>query len=131
MSNKNFNYTIVNYDPATKALDVDFGDEGWARISLRTPLPKNRVELEEIIATFAPTVEHIEARTNADVSLEYIEHMVGKPYSAKRHAINKEDDAPLIVSQVIEEDVSPVDDYEIAFLKQLIDERLKLHKVIK
>jgi hypothetical protein len=77
-------YTITQYDPVNKILDVTFADNGWANIHLKTPIPTSQTELEEVIKQFAASQEVIDARSDTTVDLSYINSMVGKQYSTSR-----------------------------------------------
>lgn len=70
-------YTITKFDNENKVLIVTFENEGWAELRLTNPLPKNIEELEKLIKQFAAPIEAVEAQTNPDVDLSYIDSLVG------------------------------------------------------
>lgn len=77
-------YTITSFDAVTRQLIVEFADDGYANIQLRTPLPSNKEELEAIIKTFAASQEVVAGRsTTADLS--YISDLVNVPQTCARH----------------------------------------------
>lgn len=82
----NLKYTITKFDPTAKQLDVQFDDGSWAHIQLRTPLPTNQQELEDIIRQFAASVEVVEAKT-ADVDLSFVNNLVNTQQTTQRYSI--------------------------------------------
>lgn len=70
-------YTVTKFDAQTKTAVVSFEDGNWAELRLVNPLPKNLQEFENIVKQFAAPKEAIEAQTNPDADLSYIESIIG------------------------------------------------------
>ena len=85
-------YTIRHFDDVNKSLVVDYDDGSWADIRLIKPLPKNQIELEEAIKSFAKPVEAVEAIATPDADLSYINAMVGIEQTCERLYLNKKAD---------------------------------------
>lgn len=81
-------YTITKFDNENKSLVVTFENEGWAELRLTKPLPKNINELEALIKQFAAPIEAIEAQTNPDVDLSYINDLLGAERVTQRFQLN-------------------------------------------
>lgn len=80
-------YTITNFDANTSTLTVEFAEGGWASIRLATPLPQNIEELSTIIKQFAQPVEAIQAQTEPDADLSYIDNLIGIEQTTERYSI--------------------------------------------
>jgi hypothetical protein len=83
-------YTITKFDQENKIVVVTFADGGWAEIGLTNPLPKNIEELEDVIKRFTSPVEALEARTNPDADLSYIDPLVGTERTTERLRLLKD-----------------------------------------
>lgn len=116
-------YTITKFDTGTKVLDVDFNDGSWARIQLSTPLPKNQTELENIIRDFAPSVEVIQAQTEPDADISFIETLVGNKYSTARKKLTTTEE-----QQVVDEETeaNALHWEQVQFKKQIADVLIEL-----
>lgn len=82
-----FNYTITKFDEVNKTLVVTFEDGHWAEIRLANPLPKDISALEEIIKRRTAPIEAIQAQTNPDADLSYINSLVGNTRTAERYSL--------------------------------------------
>jgi hypothetical protein len=80
-------YKITKFDEANKVVVVTFEQDGWAEIRLTNPLPKNAEELEKIIKRFAAPVEAVEARTNPDADLSYINQLIDIEKTTLRYSL--------------------------------------------
>jgi hypothetical protein len=80
----NLDYTITEFDRVSKKLTVEFGEDGYAVISLTEPFPETREDLENIIRSFAPTVEEKKAITIEDTKMNYIDSLIGNTQKTKR-----------------------------------------------
>jgi len=77
-------YTIKEFDKVNKKLTVEFGGDGYAVISLTEPFPETREDLENIIRSFAPTVEEKKAATVEDPKMDYIDSLIGNTQKTRR-----------------------------------------------
>ncbi len=77
-------YTITKFDKENKLLVVTFEDGGWAEIGLVNPLPKDQQELENIIKQFTAPKEAIDAQTNPDADLTYIDNLINIEQECER-----------------------------------------------
>lgn len=84
MNIENVKYTIINFDSIKNLVEVEFENEGKAIIQLRTPLPRNQEELENIIKQFASHKEIVET---IDQTPEFIQELVGNQYTTKRFSL--------------------------------------------
>jgi hypothetical protein len=80
-------YIITKFDDQLKIVDVTFDDGSWAQIKLTNPLPKDQIELENIIKQFASPVEAIAAQISPDADLSYISPLVGTEYTTTRKSL--------------------------------------------
>jgi len=80
-------YVITKFDETTKTIDVSFGDNSWARLNLKNPLPKNKEELDFLIKDFAEPIEAIQARQAPDADLSYISAMVNQTQTTARKSV--------------------------------------------
>jgi hypothetical protein len=87
------NYKIDSFDEIKKIVKVTFDDGAWAQIRLTTPIPTNIQDLENQIKMYAPTVEHLEARTQ-EVDLSFITSNIGVDRTCARHQLNVQNSIP-------------------------------------
>lgn len=81
-------YTITKFDNENKLVTVSFEDGSWAEIRLANPLPKDVQELESIIKSYAAPLEAVEAQSNPDADLSYINSLVGNERITTRFQLN-------------------------------------------
>lgn len=81
-------YTITEFDKVSKKLTVDFGEDGYAIISLTEPFPETKEDLEKIIRDFAPTVEEKKAISIEDPGMNYIDNLIGETQKTTRSTWN-------------------------------------------
>lgn len=82
-----FQYTITKFDNVAKTLDVDFGmGNGYAKITLMDPLPKDVNELELIIKQYVLPQQYIDA-LNSPVDMSYVTPLVGHTRQCERRSI--------------------------------------------
>ncbi len=117
----NLKYTVKSFDPVKKILTVDFGVDGWASITLASPLPTNQKELEAVIRRYAPAHEQVQA-VKEPTDLSYIDQMVGNSYTTTRFRLNGElieQEAPTA------EELAELENAEFAALEEKVVQVLK------
>lgn len=90
-----FKYTITKFDEENKLVVVTFEDGAWAELRLTNPLPKDTIELEDIIKKFTAPKEAIEARLTPDADLSYINSLVGVEKECDRMILNPSSNSTL------------------------------------
>lgn len=96
----NFKYTVTKFDQENKLVVVTFDDGGWAELRLVNPLPKNVVELENLIKRFTAPKEAIEARVNPDADLSYIDQLIGVEKECERLTLSQPSQPPEVDPEV-------------------------------
>lgn len=88
MDTTSFNYTINEFDPKGKVVDVTFGDGTWARIQLTDPLPTSMNALDEIVRQYTKPVEAAKAQ-DSEVDLSFITAATGQQRAAARFSVKE------------------------------------------
>lgn len=117
-------YTITKFDDVNKLVTVTFEDNGWADIRLTKPLPKNIEELENIIKQYSAPIEAIEAQTNPDADLSYINELIGVEKTTTRNQLNHNPVTPEDVDPEIEANLRMWEDMQ--FQQKVSDVLVKL-----
>jgi glycosyltransferase involved in cell wall biosynthesis len=67
----NVTFVITNFDQEQKQIDVSFDDNTYAKIQLKSPLPRSQTDLENIIKQFAKPLEVVQGYAE-DTDLSFI-----------------------------------------------------------
>ena len=120
-------YTITKFDNENKIVTVAFENGEWAELKLVNPLPKNIQELESIIKNFAAPIEAIEARTNPDADLSYIDSLLGTEITTTRKQLTPVPSKPAVEPEIDPEVEANLKMWEeIEFQQKLGDALVKL-----
>ena len=120
-------YKIKSFDHLKKLLVVDFGLDGWASISLTSPLPKNKEELESIIKRYAVSYEQAVA-IHEPVDMSYIDSLIGQDLETTRFRLQREILEPTLPT---EEEMAELEALESAHFEEKVLEILHKLGVIK
>jgi hypothetical protein len=80
-------FVITNFDQEQKQLDVSFDDNTYAKIQLKSPLPRSQTDLENIIKQFAKPLEVVQGYAE-DTDLSFIHELTEKQITTNRHSMD-------------------------------------------
>ena len=80
-------FVITSFNEEEKQIDVSFDDNTYAKIQLKSPLPKSQTDLENIIKQFARPLEVVQGFAE-DADLSFIHELTEKQITTSRHSID-------------------------------------------
>lgn len=80
-------FVITNFNEEEKQIDVSFDDNSYAKIQLKSPLPRSQTDLENIIKQFARPLEVVQGFSE-DTDLSFIHELTEKQITTSRHSVD-------------------------------------------